>query len=166
MPLFFIRCFLVFICFGFSLSLAAQTLYKLDSQGNLLTADAKQWVCVEDKSTGLTWEVKQLSGLQNYQFVASWATSDIYISMVNQAKLCGFDDWRLPSADDLKALSTHQGGNSLLAIDYFPLAKDHWFWTDSKVSSLSNKAWTVRSTFGLVEAKEVLEKHHIRLVRD
>ncbi len=153
-------------CIGLSFTLSANAFYKINSTGSELPADAAQWLCVEDKSSGLTWEVKQLSGLQNHQFVATWATTQTYINMINNAELCSFDDWRLPTANELKALSAHKGSNSLINPEYFPLANDHWFWTDSKISSLSNKAWVVRSKFGLLDTKDIQEKHHIRLVRD
>ncbi len=163
---FFCRTLLLIIFIGLSFNLKANEFYKINSKGLELPTDATQWLCVEDKTTGLTWEIKQSSGLQNHQFVANWATTQTYINMINNAELCSFDDWRLPTANELKALSTHEGSNTLLNADFFPLANDHWFWTDSKTSSLSNKAWVVRSKYGLIDTKNILEKHHIRLVRD
>lgn len=41
-----------------NLNLPAQTLVKLDADGNELASQATAWSCVKDKSTGLVWEVK------------------------------------------------------------------------------------------------------------
>ena len=48
---------------------------KLDSSGNALVASASSWSCVKDNVTGLVWEVKTDSGLQNKLSTYTWYNS-------------------------------------------------------------------------------------------
>ena len=38
---------------------------KLNTAGNILSADSESWDCVHQKSSELTWEVKSTSGLRD-----------------------------------------------------------------------------------------------------
>src|SRR3989338_1439978 len=82
----------------------------------------KPWACVRDNQSGLVWEVKSNEhGLQNINNTYSWydpdektnggfdgkanggactgsnCDTDSYIKAVNAKKLCGLNDWYLPS---------------------------------------------------------------------
>ncbi|MEN9865046.1 MAG: hypothetical protein RL748_636 [Pseudomonadota bacterium] len=105
---------------------------KLAIDGTRLALQAGPWQCLADHSTGLVWEVKQAN--EGPQFAASsysWFdgrqgsakggscgkdeagmpfmayqscdTQDL-LNHLNQRKLCGFDDWRLPSAKELRTI--------------------------------------------------------------
>jgi hypothetical protein len=105
---------------------------KKKANGDAIALDDGPWACVEDNKTGLHWEVKSIN--ENLQFSRStfrWKlkeapiadaggcsiheenasnvkfhdceTADI-IQHVNQKKLCGFDDWRLPSALEIRSI--------------------------------------------------------------
>lgn len=88
-----------------------------------------QETCVEDRATGLTWEVKTLDGkLRDANHRYAWYNTDTtqnggyagiegqkipelcgnltkcdtqtYIAALNTAKYCGYSDWRLPTAPE------------------------------------------------------------------
>ncbi|MSQ64916.1 MAG: DUF1566 domain-containing protein [Limnohabitans sp.] len=95
--------------------------------------------CVKDKVTGLLWEIKTAEGgLRDYQKTfthfdnttvaqksdglkatqAEIAASDnmaTYITQVNNSRLCGFADWRLPTARELHSIVNY--GLRNIAID-------------------------------------------------
>ncbi|MDH5545729.1 MAG: DUF1566 domain-containing protein [Gammaproteobacteria bacterium] len=112
---------------------------KLDSNGNALSDQQSDyastpWYCVSDKVTGLTWEVKTYSGLQDTRFRYTWYNPDptenggnagalgsgstceltltecntaAYLTAINALNgtgLCGKSDWRVPTREELRSL--------------------------------------------------------------
>jgi len=84
-----------------------------------LGANPKDWACTKDNKTGLMWEVKTTDGglrdkdwtYNRYDKLSGLAKcfgSDCnalsYIKSVNQKGLCGLQDWRLPSKEELGKL--------------------------------------------------------------
>lgn len=113
--------------------------------------------CVKDKRTGLLWEIKTADGgLRDYQKTfthfdsttaaqksdgtkATQAELDAadnaatYVKQVNHSRLCGFDDWRLPTARELHSIVNY--GLKDIAIDTTvfinPPGLDDEYWTSS-----------------------------------
>ena len=54
-----------------------------------------------------------------------------YVADVNQARLCGFSDWRLPTRPELSSLVVHDGERPLIDADYFPNTREGLFWSAS-----------------------------------
>lgn len=86
--------------------------------------------CVKDELTGLTWEVKTvgIGGLRD-----EWNTftnlgngqpgdSSAYVAAVNAQGLCGYTDWRIPTADELQSLVDYSAGLGTPGLDpaWFP----------------------------------------------
>jgi Protein of unknown function (DUF1566) len=125
---------------------------KVANNGSLLTAAAAlgaaptNWACTKDKRTGLTWEIKTAAqGLRHYQNYYSnydslvdpqnlegtppdqsqldWETNSIgYRNAVNAMALCGYTNWRIPTAEELFSLYNFGRSPSSLLIDtdWFP----------------------------------------------
>ncbi|MBC3766450.1 DUF1566 domain-containing protein [Neptunicella marina] len=174
---------------------------KLDLYGDELPDNATTWRCVRDNVTGLIWEVKQASaGLGFYQHSFSWYqqennggidgalngaasncnlaqcnTTD-YVLAVNNAGVCGFYDWRLPSHNELVSI-LHLGKTTAPLIDsnYFPFATSGltapvWYWTsepsaDGVSNDESQNAWVVDFATGNDNFINKGSAAHIRLVR-
>lgn len=129
---------------------------KLDSSGTALVDQAQDyatapWDCVRDEVTGLYWEVKtpmaDSTDLRSAGQTFTWYNADTafgtenggvcadslscdtekYVTAMNAANLCGFNDWRLPTVNEVLSISTVDGRNLGRDGAYFPnLGIDSW----------------------------------------
>ena len=132
------------------------------------------WDCVRDEVTGLEWEVKtDNGGLRDKDWTYSWFNStgvndggsegtanggvcvdtsncdtEKYVSAVNAVGMCGRNDWRLATREELQSIVDISQFNSAprYDIDFFPnpppsLSQAHW--TSTPDASSSDIAWTV-----------------------
>ncbi len=96
--------------------------------------------CVKDDITGLMWEGKTTSGLHSKFTYYTIAQAAAFVADTNVSKLCGFEDWRLPTAVELQTLVDYgvaSGDPSVLApaIDrtWFPNTQDSYYLSSSAV---------------------------------
>lgn len=79
---------------------------------------------IQDKETGLIWTWKaNLAGKS-----LDWETADYFVQQLNEKNYAGHKDWRLPTADELKALSKNMQRYSL---DFYNVQKNYWTATSS-----------------------------------
>jgi Protein of unknown function (DUF1566)/Repeat of unknown function (DUF5648) len=106
--------------------------------------------CVEDNITGLVWEGKEVSGTRagsnTYTNSGGGAITDTsgYVAAVNTANLCGFNDWRLPTRQEL--LNLVDFGRSTipkLNTTAFPNTSTSSYWTSEVKSTERTQAWGV-----------------------
>ena len=123
-------------------------------------ASARAWACVRDNTTGLIWEIKTTDGglrdrhwtytpydssahgsgagykdatsgkCARERMAERSCNTEAYVNAVSAAGLCGFHDWRLPTINELVAVSA-QTTNALpgateLAL---PNTQPGWYWT-------------------------------------
>ena len=159
---------------------------------------AVQGGCVQDNVTGLIWEVKTADGglrdwaktytnydsttvLQKYNGTAFVAPTQAEIDAttnsvgfkngVNTQGLCGYSDWRLPTADELQSIvdySVRWPGPTIDA-SWFPNTMRYSdFWSASPVLKSGfgfNGAWEVSFGDGGVGGDLRSATHFVRLVR-
>lgn len=170
---------------------------KLDDNGNPLPASATEWSCVKDNHTGLIWEEKTTSGLRSMNNTYTWYNPDIstngghsgakdggycsesecdtrdYVRAVNMQGLCGANDWRMPTRDELHGIVDYSQLNPAIDTDYFPHTKvsDNQYvayWSATPSASNVNHAWIVYFSNGNASpsaAKTNPFFYHVRLVR-
>lgn len=155
------------------------------------------WDCVHDEVTGLDWEVKTDSGdLRDKDWTYSWYNStgtndggsagtenggvcvdtvncdtQKYVSAVNAAGLCGRNDWRLATREELQSIVDFSLFSTAprYDIDYFPnpplgLSLAHW--TATPDAAEPTTAWSVNNLQG--RAAAIYAKNRafpVRLVR-
>lgn len=100
--------------------------------------------CVMDDVTGLVWEGKTNSGERSvantYSNYGDGRAGDAsaYVARVNQLALCGFTDWRLPTAGELLGLMDFgRSGNRFNPV-WFGVTADT-YWSSSPVEPWSHK---------------------------
>mgnify|MGYP003423247812 FL=1 len=148
------------------------------------------WDCVRDNQSGLVWEVKKTEpGLQNINNTYSWYDSDSkanggwagkanagvctgsecdtesYIKAINAKKLCGLNDWYLPSRFELNTIvdtSVAFPGPTLPKV-YFPESLPGQYWTDTTFRTRRAGAWMWSFDSGSDSVVEKSEAHSVRL---
>ncbi|MFI3138523.1 MAG: DUF1566 domain-containing protein [Methylococcaceae bacterium] len=142
---------------------------KVSSTGASLAASVSSWTCVKDNVTGLMWEVKtDDNGLHNKDWSYTWYEPDnsknagfagypnggkcggtsqcdtyAYVQAVNAAGWCGYNDWRMPTDDELFGIAVLDGRRPSIDTAYFPNTLSTAFWSSSLHASDSNIAWSV-----------------------
>ncbi|MCW9015042.1 MAG: DUF1566 domain-containing protein [Gammaproteobacteria bacterium] len=143
--------------------------------------DAQAWHCVRHKKTGKVWEIKTLDNTfrdwqKSYPFQRS-ENSDCqnpvcdtqdYIEQINQMRLCSFNDWRLPTREELSSLldKKQRYPNPKVNNDFFPNTGNHYYWTGTSYKYNNDLAWFVYFSSGYVYFDIKTNPMHIRLVRD
>lgn len=150
----------------------------------------KPWACVRDNQSGMTWEVKKSEpGLQNINNTYSWYDPDeksnggfagkanagvcagsdcdtyAYAKSINAIKLCGLDDWYLPSRFELNTIvdtSVPLPGPTLPKA-YFPESLAGKYWTDTTFKTRRAGAWVWRFDQGSDYVSEKSEALSVRL---
>jgi hypothetical protein len=163
---------------------------KYDHNGNMLDDETENWACVRDTNTGLMWEIKSHDDdIRNADNLYTWYkpgheilagkadggrctgktncdTAD-YVRAMNDRKHCGYDDWQLPTREQMQTLVDMTSEKDEVKINkrYFPNTRSSWYWTSSDEDNGSNFAWYVlfRNGVALSDLKE--RPKHIRLVR-
>ena len=129
---------------------------KLDSSGNPLAIQnvawssngsesaGSQWACVRDNLTGLIWEVKtdvgdssNTANIHHKDNTYQWGDNN-WQSLVDGSNagngLCGFSDWRVPTADELASILLI-GSNPSIDTHYFANTVSYQYWTSTAYAS-------------------------------
>lgn len=107
--------------------------------------------CVRDNVTGLVWEVKAAngarSGTNTYTNTGSGEPGDSsdYVAIINAMQMCGFNDWRMPTVEELLGIVDFGVGGSGARIrtSTFPFTNTDFYWASNTYASDSTKAWSV-----------------------
>jgi hypothetical protein len=108
--------------------------------------------CVRDNVTGLIWEGKEASGLRAAYFFSNLGNgqpgdASSYLAAVNSITLCGYSDWRLPTANELQGLFNYSFGTRFPVpnIDtlFFPNSSADWAWSTLPNAGNAYAAWAV-----------------------
>jgi hypothetical protein len=128
--------------------------------------------CVKDKTTGLTWEGKTSSGERagsraytNFWDMKTTGDAREYAYIVNDTRLCGYSDWRLPTLDELQGLVTI-GVKPTFDASWFPNTQEtYWYWSSSPYSGDAGNAWLIVLNQGSVGNFYRGTRRQVRLVR-
>lgn len=153
--------------------------YKLlDEKGKSTSTNAR---CAVTRESGLTWELKtDDDGIHDKDNVYRWGGFgaekngtiffDDWNSLLNAAnkeKLCGFDDWRVPTIDELKTLVTNTAIKPVINPEIFPLTLAVPYWSISTYQHYPEHAQTVDFATGASNYYNGFRGDHLplRLVR-
>jgi hypothetical protein len=145
---------------------------------------------VQDKVTGLIWEVKtDDGGLRDTDHRYTWYNPDDganggaagtpdggscvgsacdtqgYAQAVNAQGLCGATDWRLPSVEELTSIVNYNRFGPAIDTLYFPNTKSAYYWSSSPNAYDSNGAWLVGFGYGYDGYSYKGDERAVRLVR-
>lgn len=165
----------------------------LDENGTQLAA-GEIGPCVLDQFTGLVWEVKTADGgIHDRGHTYSWynpnedASGELdyrgkpdggacsgsacdthaVVEALNEAGYCGFNDWRMPSRDELGSISDPRKTSTPPSIntDYFPNTRGGEYWSANDYQFHWDTAWVWNFGNGLDRVEWKSSPRYLRLVR-
>lgn len=115
--------------------------------------------CMRDDLTGLIWEVKGVSGVRgsgntytNFGDSSPGDASD-YVAQINALGLCGFTDWRLPTADELFSIVNFgKATGPLIDAVAFPNTPAGFYWTSTIYRNIAASKFFVLFENGYIAA--------------
>ena len=158
---------------------------KLDAKGKAMGEWSGPWSCVRDERSNLIWEVKSYDEtLRDEKCSYSWFdgsrgfayggscftkstkanTKDI-IDYLNSIKLCGRDNWRLPTSKELQTLLYAKAFVAKAKIEnpFFPRTSRDVYWT-STIKPKKQQALGVNFLDGSLEWLSFENVARVRLV--
>ncbi|MBF0470123.1 MAG: DUF1566 domain-containing protein [Gammaproteobacteria bacterium] len=159
---------------------------KIGSDGSTLSDGATNFVCVEDKQNRLMWEVKSNDGsIHDRDDQYALVSINNLLAQANGVAPCSFDDWRMPTQDELATLIYCSSGPTRRELEaagcnadhntptidtnYFPqvqTGKEAYYWSSPQNSYTSDEGWGVNFYNGSVTVDDSRNLHYVRLVRD
>jgi hypothetical protein len=170
---------------------AVKSYTKISATGQKLDPQANQWACVLDNNSGLIWEVKtEDQGLHDKSWIYSWHSpdplsnggymgkqdngqcgnnghlcdTDAFVKAVNDEVYCGFNDWRMPTDEELIGLLQSERRDIAIDMDYFPRTQPGLYWTSSLADD-PRFAWYVSFGKGYHDLNHKDSARYVRLVR-
>jgi len=112
--------------------------------------------CVKDNITGLMWEGKTATGTRagsvTYTNYGDGRSGDAsaYVTAVNASALCGYTDWRLPTADELQGLVEYgvASPGPTMDVTWFTNTMAAQYWTASPYVGKADGVWFVNFNDG------------------
>src|SRR4030042_159510 len=120
--------------------------------------DAHSNNCVYDQRTKLMWSRYAVGSVgPGSDGKLPWTTNGngegifAYVAAANAAKLGGYDDWRVPNAQELPSLLNYQGDNAKPDPTSFPdFNITDYYWTSTTLPNATSDANLVSFNWGIV----------------
>ena len=131
----------------------------LDSQGNPLNferCNGNEVAAVRDSFSGLDWEVKSQDekDFRYYRRPLTWFEfNDDYIAQLNEENYGGFDDWRVPSKDELRTLINYTKINPAFPQEIFKTLMAQDYWCGRSYGLRPDCGWVINLNLGSATAK-------------
>jgi hypothetical protein len=107
--------------------------------------------CTRDNVTGLLWEGKTGAGTHDPTDTYTWAGTAAHVAAVNASNLCGFNDWRLPTPEEMASLVDNGAAAPTLDSTWLPNQQAGRYWTSTEYRDGTNtNAWFVDFATGNV----------------
>ena len=90
---------------------------------------------------------------------------DTLVDGSNDASLCGFSDWRVPTLMELDSIVDAGRINPSTDSNYFPNTRSSWYWSSSPYAYMSTHAWIVANVDDGYSPRKQGFRYAVRLVR-
>jgi hypothetical protein len=131
---------------------------KIAASGKPARANAKNHAAVVDTRTALMWTAGELGEITH-------ADAEAKIAALNAERFLGFDDWRLPTIQELFGLVDHSRRLPAIDTNAFPGCKSDWYWSSTISAWSSGCAWLVAFYYGHVGYGNRNSRAFVRAVR-
>jgi len=113
---------------------------------------------ISDLATGLHWQQSGSGGI-------TYQKAKKYVRKLNREKFAGFNDWRLPTIEELASLLESEKRTNDLYIDPIFHKSQRWCWSSDTVKGSSGLAWVVYFYCGYVDYYNLNSSGYVRVVR-
>jgi len=124
--------------------------------------------CVQDNVTDLLWERKTTTADKyNQSITRNWQDTLDYVAELNTENFCGYNDWRIPSREELQSIS-HRGARApALDTDFFVSTTNisNDYWTSSENKQNGTEMYSINFHDGQVKLTPKTSTLRVRLVR-
>jgi hypothetical protein len=122
--------------------------------------------CTRDNVTGLLWEGKAGAGVHDATRTYAYADLAAFVAAVNAENLCGYNDWRLPTPEELSSVvDASVAGGATVDTAFFPNQQAAQYWTGtSRHDGVGADAWFVDFATGTVSTDNKSKTFAARLV--
>ena len=110
----------------------------------------------QDPDTNLIWQVK----IEDKKYI--WRDIQKYADKLNREKYGGYNDWRVPTLNELKTILIKKKYNSLYIKEPLSKLKYNVHWSSSE--DLSD-AWAILFYYGGINRYSKTHKYYVRCVR-
>lgn len=130
--------------------------------------------CVKDNVTGLIWEVKTTDGgVRDWTKTYTYSSAADFVTAVNASNLCGHNNWRLPTPDELQSIMDYSVPMPGPTIDTtkFPNTYPGVYWSGALFMKPSNppadpNAWGADFQHAYITPLyPITDIHYVRLVQ-
>jgi hypothetical protein len=123
---------------------------------------------VTDINTGLIWQRCSLG--QNWDGSTCTGNAATYtwqaaLQQSSGSTLAGYDDWRLPSVEELRSLVAYDRFSPAINNAIFPNTPISWYWSSSPNANTSDGGWIVSFYDGFDGIHSRGNAYHVRIVR-
>ncbi len=121
---------------------------------------------VTDTSTGLMWEKKTADGGTNDKdTIYTWEESLSWVQELNASGYLGYNDWRLPTYNELQSIVDHSRDNPAIDTTAFLETASLPYWSATTFVSAIVKALYVNFYYGSLGYNDKSVSYYVRAVR-
>lgn len=95
----------------------------------------------------------------------SYCNTQAYIDRVNDAGLCGGNDWRVPTLQELEGIIDFSRDTKVIDLTYFPNTRNGVYWSSSAYAASAENAWNIDFSNGRSAFLPRSSAYALRLVR-
>ncbi|MCI5220350.1 MAG: DUF1566 domain-containing protein [Candidatus Electrothrix sp. LOE2] len=142
---------------------------KTDDDGLHDKDDTYTWYNTDADNNGGAVGVENASGNTCFGWAsgaaATYCNTQAYVQRVKNEKLCGFNDWRMPTLKELESVVNFGDSGPAIDTGYFPNAINSYVWSGSPIAGYSGNAWYVYFGYGYSYDDFRDYNYAVRLVR-
>lgn len=117
---------------------------------------------VLDNNTGLMWQQTISANKYTWGSAVSW---DKAVSYCNNMSYAGYDDWRLPTPQELLTIVDNSKYDPAIDETYFPDTPSDSFGSSSTYVNNTSRAWIAHFSYGIVTNSNDDDSYYVRCVR-
>lgn len=110
---------------------------------------------------GMKWNGSSCTGIS---LKYTWTEAVVEVEELNQQKIAGRNDWRLPTVDELASVAETRCFKPAIDLKAFPFSPESGFWTDTSVEGVQPRAWVIHFLNGKPYVANKTQTWRLRLI--